>query len=112
MRFTLSRWPIRGAAPKPDIVTTADLDWSRCVLDFSHDENDGERFETLEEVERHPYHNLFDEYSSYRKRAVAQISQILHRNTGDEFEDLIDERILHSSRQDACPPHWNIYSHE
>jgi hypothetical protein len=80
-------------------MVTSDLDWNPCVLDFSHDENVGERFETMAEMERHPYLNLFVEYGNYRRRVVAQISQTLARNTGDEFEDLVDECLLHSSSQ-------------
>jgi hypothetical protein len=89
----------------PHVMVTSDLDWNPCVLDFSHDENDGERFETMGEMERHPYHNLFDEYGNYRRRVVAQMSQTLARNTEDEFEDLVDECILHSSSQHDGPPH-------
>jgi hypothetical protein len=66
----------------------------------------------MEEMERHPYHNLFDEYGNYRRRVVAQMTQTLARNTGDDFEDLVDECILHSSSQHDGPPHWNTYSHE
>jgi hypothetical protein len=40
------------------------------------------------------------------------MSQTLARNTGGEFEDLVDECILHSSSHRHGPPHWSTYSHE
>jgi hypothetical protein len=54
----------------PHVMVTLDQDWDTRVLDFMHNGSDDEWFETVEEHEQHPYHDLFDEYGNYRKRVM------------------------------------------
>jgi hypothetical protein len=70
-------------------------------------------FDALEHREKHPHHDLFDEYGNYRKRVVVQQSLTLSRYTGDgNLDDFIDSCILHSSglcNENEC---IGIYGHE
>jgi hypothetical protein len=95
------------------VIVTSDQDWNPSLLDFNHDENDDEWFDTLEELEQHPYHNLFDEYGNYRKRVLAQQSEIMMRSTEDAFDELVDGCILHATQFELTTHHfYDAYSHE
>ena len=96
----------------PHVVMTSDQDWDPSVLDFSHEEEET-WYDALEEHEDHPYHNLFDEYGNYRKRVVVQLSQVLMRSSENEFSNLVDSCILHSSNIQPHELHFfDAYAHE
>jgi hypothetical protein len=75
-------------------MITLDQDWDPRVLDFMHNGSDDEWFETLEEHEQHPYHDLFDEYGNYRKRVMVQVADVLQHESTENFSDCIDNCII------------------
>jgi hypothetical protein len=61
----------------PHVVWSSNTDWDPTVLDYLFD-NNGRRFDALQEVEQGPTTNLFHKFSKYCKRVLVQNSEQYH----------------------------------
>ena len=86
------------------VLTQPEVDglWDPSVLDFDPEEADDQWFDAIEHLERHPRHNMFDEFGNYRRELTAHLTNFFHRQgdrpPDDPEEDNIDRVILHAHR--------------
>ena len=86
------------------VLTQPEVDglWDPSVLDFDPEEADDQWFDAIEHLERHPRHNMFDQFGNYRRELTAQLTNFFHRQgdspPDDPTEDNIDRALLHAHR--------------
>ena len=92
----------------PHVMITKDADWDPSVLDSDPEGEDEQWWDAAEDLEDHPYHNLFDDYGNYRKRVIAQHCEALVCPNIDPMDNLIDSCTLHSMELHF----FDAYAHE
>ncbi len=77
----------------PHVILTSEMDWDPAVLDHTFEE-DEEWFDAVQDLERDPAKELFDEYGNYRHRVVMQAVHSSDSPTHDPMDALIYNCVI------------------